>query len=68
MPLPDASAGEWDDLAAWWQNEVRTDPSYAEEVLPLLGDLFAAAPPGRYLDLGCGEGLGPDGHVAPHSR
>lgn len=46
----------WD--AAWWLAEVADDPSFAEEVLPLLIDVLAPEPEHLYLDLGCGEGQG----------
>lgn len=49
---------EWEDLASWWQAEVRSDPAYREQVTPLLLDLLAPQPGGRYLDVGCGEGAG----------
>jgi SAM-dependent methyltransferase len=46
----------WD--AQWWLDEVAKDPTFGEEVLPLLIDLLAPRPEGLYLDLGCGEGQG----------
>ncbi|NNC93902.1 MAG: class I SAM-dependent methyltransferase [Acidimicrobiia bacterium] len=46
----------WD--AAWWLAEVANDPTYPEEVLPLLIDVLAPRPEHLYLDLGCGEGQG----------
>ncbi len=45
----------WDDLADWWLSEVDGDSAYRDDVLPLALELFAA-PAGRILDLGCGEG------------
>ncbi len=49
-------ADPWD--SQWWLSEVTTDPSYPEDVLPLLLDILHPQPEGRYLDLGCGEGQG----------
>lgn len=46
----------WD--ADWWLAEVEGDPTYREEVLPLLIDLLAPTPEHLYLDVGCGEGQG----------
>ena len=46
----------WD--AAWWLAEVANDPSYEEDVLPLLIDVLQPQPEHLYLDLGCGEGQG----------
>lgn len=46
---------DWDDLAGWWQQEVQADPSYREDVLPMLERLLAGVA-GPVLDLGCGEG------------
>ncbi|MBT8202025.1 MAG: class I SAM-dependent methyltransferase [Acidimicrobiia bacterium] len=47
---------DWD--AHWWLAEVANDPTYEEEVLPLLIDLLEPRPEHRYLDIGCGEGQG----------
>lgn len=48
--------GWGDDLAEWWLAEVRDDPAYELEVLPLVLDLLDPRPGRSYLDLGCGEG------------
>jgi SAM-dependent methyltransferase len=45
-----------EDLAAWWIDEVASDPAYTTEVVPLALDLLAAEPGAIYLDLGCGDG------------
>lgn len=45
----------WPELAPWWLDEIRTDPAYVDVVDPLLTTLLHPGP-GRYLDLGCGEG------------
>ena len=47
---------DWD--SNWWLAEVANDPTYEEEVLPLLIDMLEPRPEHRYLDLGCGEGQG----------
>ena len=49
-----AMARDWD--SDWWLREVATDPTYQDEVIPLLIDLLQPAPERLYLDLGCGEG------------
>lgn len=49
-------ATDWD--AHWWLEEVARDPTFEEEVLPLLIDLLRPRPEQLYLDLGCGEGQG----------
>jgi len=48
--------GWGDDLAEWWLTEVRDDPAYELEVLPLALDLLAPEAGRTYVDLGCGEG------------
>jgi SAM-dependent methyltransferase len=45
-----------DHLAEWWVAEVRSDPAYCDEVIPLALELLAPEPDAGYLDLGCGEG------------
>ncbi len=45
---------EWDDLAAWWSEEV-ADPAYEFDVQPLVDALLAGGR-GPSLDLGCGTG------------
>lgn len=49
---------DWSGLAGWWSHEVRDDPAYAEDVLPLLVEALAPRLGERYVDLGCGEGQG----------
>ncbi|OFW66687.1 MAG: hypothetical protein A2Z12_08680 [Actinobacteria bacterium RBG_16_68_21] len=49
-------SGWSDDLAEWWLAEVRGDPAYELEVLPLAMELLRPEPGRTYLDLGCGEG------------
>jgi SAM-dependent methyltransferase len=56
----------WD--AAWWLAEVASDPTYPEEVLPLLIDVLSPRPEHVYLDLGCGEGQGMRTIVAAGAR
>lgn len=51
--MPDA----WDDLAGWWMEAVRNDPSQSTDTHDLLVDLVQGTG-GRTLDLGCGEGQG----------
>jgi SAM-dependent methyltransferase len=46
---------EWEHLAAWWVDEVATDPAYREDIVPLAVDLLGAGPP-PVLEVGCGEG------------
>lgn len=45
---------DWDRHAEWWLGEVRDDPIYALDVIPLALDLIDDT--GVLLDLGCGEG------------
>ncbi|GMR02138.1 MAG: class I SAM-dependent methyltransferase [Acidimicrobiia bacterium] len=45
----------WDDIAAWWTDEVRDDPAYTQDIHPILLELFDGTG-GLSLDLGCGEG------------
>ncbi|MDH3540122.1 MAG: class I SAM-dependent methyltransferase [Acidimicrobiia bacterium] len=56
----------WD--AAWWLTEVASDPTYPEEVLPLLIDVLSPRPEHLYLDMGCGEGQGMRTIVAAGAR
>lgn len=49
--------GTWDDLAQWWRDEVKDDPAYAADVLPILKTLLPETM-GTAMDLGCGEGHG----------
>lgn len=49
----------WDRIAEWWIEEASSDPSYGNDVVPLLGSLLSTTT-GVVLDLGCG-----DGHLAP---
>jgi SAM-dependent methyltransferase len=46
----------WD--SQWWLSEVANDPTFGEEVIPLLLDLATPLGSGVWLDLGCGEGQG----------
>jgi len=47
----------WDEgLAAWWLEEVSSDPAYRTEVMPLTMAMADPQPGERWLDLGCGEG------------
>jgi SAM-dependent methyltransferase len=46
----------WQQLGEWWLEELSTDPSYAEEIGPLLLDLLQPKPGALYLDAGCGDG------------
>ena len=46
----------WSSLAEWWLEELASDPSYRDEVLPLAFDLLDPQPQHTYLDVGCGEG------------
>ncbi|MBK5267201.1 MAG: class I SAM-dependent methyltransferase [Acidimicrobiia bacterium] len=46
---------EWDDLADWWREELETDPTYVEVVVPLLLAMLATRT-GTVLDVGCGNG------------
>ncbi|MGI9586004.1 MAG: class I SAM-dependent methyltransferase [Acidimicrobiia bacterium] len=47
----------WDDIAAWWNEEAGLDPAYGLDVHPLLRSLVPTTG-GVGLDLGCGEGQG----------
>lgn len=44
----------WGDFGAWWLSELASDPAYHEQIEPLAIEF--AAPAGRILDVGCGEG------------
>ncbi len=46
---------EWTEHADWWLDEIREDPIYGLDVIPLLEELMSTVT-GRVLDLGCGEG------------
>jgi SAM-dependent methyltransferase len=46
----------WEHLGYWWLTELGSDPTYAEEISPMLLGLLDPKPGRRYLDLGCGEG------------
>jgi SAM-dependent methyltransferase len=48
-------SADWDELAEWWVGEIESDPSYAEDVVPLAVDLLGQVE-GLVLDVGCGEG------------
>ena len=45
----------WDDIAGWWVDAIRDDPTQSEEPLALLSELIEGTG-GRTIDLGCGEG------------
>ncbi len=47
---------EWAGHAAWWLDEIRDDPIYGLDVLPLFGRLLPDEVDGIAVDLGCGEG------------
>jgi SAM-dependent methyltransferase len=47
----------WDDIAGWWMDAVRDDPSQSTDTHELLDDLTTGTS-GLTLDLGCGEGQG----------
>lgn len=49
------SRSAWSEHADWWCDEVKSDPTYATDVIPLALDLIGTAT-GPVLDLGCGEG------------
>ena len=46
----------WEGLGDWWIDELAGDPTYEEEISPLLIDLLEPEPGLLYLDIGCGEG------------
>ncbi len=46
----------WLDSSEWWREEVGEDPAYEEVVTPLLFEVLGPIRPGRFLDVGCGEG------------
>lgn len=48
---------DWDDIAEWWVDAVRGDPSQSTDTHRLLSELLEGTS-GRTLDLGCGEGQG----------
>jgi SAM-dependent methyltransferase len=52
--MNERSSPSWDTLGEWWLTEIEGDPAYDAEVTPLL--IALAAPTGRVLDVGCGEG------------
>lgn len=45
----------WDDIADWWVDAVRDDPTQGVEMVGVLRDLIAGTG-GRTIDLGCGDG------------
>lgn len=45
----------WDDIAPWWRDESARDPSYPNDVVPLL-ELLLEPMAERIIDLGCGDG------------
>jgi SAM-dependent methyltransferase len=50
-------SSEWNDLAAWWADEVEEDPAYPLDVHPIVLGLMPRSN-GVVMDLGCGEGQG----------
>ena len=46
----------WQGLAEWWRSELAGDPSYAEEIEPIVMRFLDPIPGHRYLDVGCGDG------------
>ena len=48
---------DWDDIAPWWVDAIRDDPTQSTDTADLLTEL-AAGTSGRTIDLGCGEGQG----------
>ncbi len=49
-------ADAWD--SQWWLSEVAADPTFNDEVIPLLLEVVPSKLDGLWLDLGCGEGQG----------
>ncbi len=47
----------WDDLAGWWIDAVRDDPSQSTDTHSVLGELLEGTT-GPTLEVGCGEGQG----------
>lgn len=47
----------WDDIAGWWVDLVRDDPTQSTDTFALLAELVGDSA-GLTLDLGCGEGQG----------
>ena len=45
----------WDDIAGWWVDAVRDDPTQSDEPLSVLAELIEGTA-GRTIDLGGGEG------------
>ena len=48
---------DWDDIADWWVDAVRDDPTQSTDTSDLLAELIGGTS-GLTLDLGCGEGQG----------
>ena len=48
---------DWDDIADWWVDTLRDDPTQSTDTSDLLVELVAGTS-GRTIDLGCGEGQG----------
>lgn len=46
---------EWDHLEDWWRQELDSDPTYDQVVVPLILDMVGPGA-GRVLDVGCGNG------------
>lgn len=58
----------WEDLAAWWREQLGSDPNYEAEVTPLVAELLGDPAGLRVLDVGCGEGRLMGWLVASHAR
>lgn len=49
------TSDNWDDIAEWWGDAVRDDPTQSDEPVAILTELIEGTL-GRTIDLGCGEG------------
>lgn len=48
-------ADSWDDIAQWWVDAVRDDPTQGADMVAILRELLPGTG-GRTIDLGCGDG------------